>query len=150
MVTGDNLFSSAAGHAGALSKAKLSSMGWLSGIWSRGRASTDRGWRLDASTPVEVRESPQHALWQELYCLPMKTDKEREKSHQMPLVETSLASTNSVSLSETLDWASKGFCQGPGSGERSGSILLQPHPFCHSLLGYFSGNELPTHKEAKY
>lgn len=129
--------------------------------WGRSRASTDTGleaahchtcgscqhlsmpcdkpgpwgWAGSAGAPVCVSENRQ----------------QKRQSHQMPLVETSLASANRDCHSPRY-WTmlAKGFSQGSSFGERWGSILLQSDPFSHSLLGYFSGNEIPTHKEAKH
>lgn len=127
----------------------------------RSRPSADTGLELHAPTLVDVSchratsacpvtdQAPGDRQGvQELQYLSVKTDKEREKSHQAPLVEASLASVNTDCHSARhRNVLAKRFYQSSDWEE------VQQHPpaargCCHhSLPGYFSGNEIPTHKE---
>lgn len=161
MSTADNFFSSAAEDAGALSKTKLSSMGWLSGrlgqeqslYWHGvGSCTLPHLWKLSA---------PQHALWQ---ARPLGMGRECRSSSMCQWKQTTKETVPSnalgwnipcicqqgLPLTKILDHASQGVFPRLKLWGEVGSILLQSDPFSHSLLGYFSGNEIPTHKEAKH
>lgn len=130
--------------------------------WGRSRPSIDTGLEAACShTCGSCQRATQHALWQ---GRPLGMGREcrscrkcqwkqtmREKVPSNALGWNILASANRDCHSARY-WTmlAKGFSQGSGFGERWGSVLLQSDPFSHSLLGYLSGNEIPTHKEAKH
>lgn len=158
----DNLLSWAAEDAGALKEIRSSSAAWAHYQEScdRSRPCTDTGLegcmlphlvevssQRTTSTHTVTGQVPGDVQWLGSPIALVSVTEYR----QAPLAETSLASAgtdfHSARCSSML---AKRFCQGLGFGEWCGSILLQSDPFSHSILEYFSGNEITAHKEAEY
>lgn len=160
----DNLLSSAAEDAGALKEIRPSSAAWAHYQEScdRSRPYTDTGpegcmlphlevsSQRTTSTHIVTGQVPEDVQWSGSPRALVSVTENRQGKIKAPLAEMSLASAgtdcHSARRSSTL---AKSFCQGLGFGEQCGSILLQSDPSSHSVLEYFSGNEITTHKEAK-